>query len=92
MQAATEVHNQVEFAAPEGGCGVIDLVFRVAGGWKIVDYQSETAEVAAVLEPGARHWEQLAGEKVVEREVWQWETGVSQQAQKPLPRSARSRE
>lgn len=47
--------------------GVIDLIFRVAGGWKIVDYQSKTAAAAAAVEAGARHWERLAGEVVVER-------------------------
>ena len=58
VQAAAKVHTQVEFAAPagaQGGArGVIDLVFRVASGWKIVDYQSETAVVAATAAAGAR--------------------------------------
>ena len=82
VQAASEVHTQVEFAAPadggEGVRGVIDLVFRVAGGWKIVDYQSETAVVMAAVEAGAGVWQELAGEAVVERGVWQIETGIWQ--------------
>jgi len=78
VQEAAQVHTEVEFAGGEGVRGVIDLVFRVAGGWKIVDYQSETAPVAPALEAGARHWEQLAGERVVERGVWLSETGAWQ--------------
>lgn len=83
IQTSAEVHTQVEFAAPageQGGVrGVIDLVFRVAGGWKIVDYQSETARVEEALEAGAHHWAQLAGEKaVVEKGVWLIEAGMWQ--------------
>ena len=79
VREVAEVHTQVEFAAPAGVRGVIDLVFRVAGGWQIVDYQSEPATDTSAVEAGARHWEQLAGEKAVERGVWRFETGVWQQ-------------
>ena len=83
VQAAAAVHTQVEFAAPAGPDlgvrGVIDLIFRVAGGWKMVDYQSETTAVGAVLEAGVRVWQELAGELVVERGVWHTETGVWQE-------------
>lgn len=82
VQAAGEVYTQVEFASPESAQGrvrgVIDLAFRVAGGWKIVDYQSESAGAVSAVEAGAHHWEQLAGEKVVERGVWNLETGTWQ--------------
>ncbi|MSR84683.1 MAG: hypothetical protein EXS58_17495 [Candidatus Latescibacteria bacterium] len=83
VQAAAAVHTQVEFAAPAGPDlgvrGVIDLIFRVAGGWKMVDYQSETTAGGAVLEAGVRVWQELAGELVVERGVWHTETGAWQE-------------
>ncbi|MBI2502115.1 MAG: hypothetical protein HYW07_02645 [Candidatus Latescibacteria bacterium] len=82
VRAAAEVHTQVEFAAPAGAGigvrGVIDLIFRVAGGWKIADYQGEPVAVPTPVEAGALHWEQLAGEAVVERGVWLTETGLWQ--------------
>ncbi|MBM3279294.1 MAG: hypothetical protein FJY95_14610 [Candidatus Handelsmanbacteria bacterium] len=78
VQEAAQVHTEVKFAGAGGVRGVIDLVFRVAGGWKIVDYQSETAPFAPALEAGARHWEQLTGEEVVERGAWLCETGAWQ--------------
>lgn len=76
---AAEVHTQVGFAVPageKGGMrGVINLIFRVAGGGKIVDYQRQREPVPAAVEAGARHWEQLAGEAVVERGGL-FETGI----------------
>ena len=70
----------MQFAAPEDGQGgvrgTLDLVFRVAGGWKIVDYQNETQSERAALEAGARIWQKLAGEPVVKRGVWHTEAGI----------------
>ncbi|MCC7263378.1 MAG: UvrD-helicase domain-containing protein [Candidatus Latescibacteria bacterium] len=83
VQVAAEAYTEVQFAAPEDGQGgvrgTLDLVFRVAGGWKIVDYQNETQSERAALEAGVRAWQKLAGEPVVARGVWHPETGIWQE-------------
>lgn len=57
--------------------GVIDLVYRVAGGWAIVDYKTHaelddtlTDRFARQIDSYARHWEAASGDKVVERGIW----------------------
>ena len=92
--AAEAVHTEVPFAvAPEDSGvirGIIDLVYRVDGGWKIVDYktgykQGKISEVVAYYAPQvntyAEKWQALSGEAVVEKGLWlvdkkQW-CGVS---------------
>jgi ATP-dependent helicase/nuclease subunit A len=57
--------------------GVIDLIYRVDGGWKIVDVKTHadltqdlTQHYARQVEAYAAHWEAVSGEAVVERGLW----------------------
>jgi ATP-dependent helicase/nuclease subunit A len=58
--------------------GVVDLVFREAGGWVIVDWKTDAARTPDALAERARHyapqvrlyadiWTRITGEQVVER-------------------------
>ncbi|MFH1572032.1 MAG: UvrD-helicase domain-containing protein [Gemmatimonadota bacterium] len=88
-RVSEERYAEVPFAAPlEAGevprgarRGYIDLVYRVTGGWKLVDYKTDEADgpeaVAGLaeryrpqVEAYAAHWEALSGEPVVERGLW----------------------
>ncbi|MDA0333669.1 MAG: UvrD-helicase domain-containing protein [bacterium] len=79
-QAAAEVYVEVPFASMAGDTihrGVIDLVYRVPGGWKIVDYKTHRAPTpermalfAQQVGAYAAHWEAVSGQSVVERGIW----------------------
>jgi ATP-dependent helicase/nuclease subunit A len=66
--------------------GVIDLAFREADGWVVVDYKTDrgddpgfAARVPAYREQlriYSRAWERLVGEPVKERQLWFVRTGV----------------
>ncbi|MEW6712984.1 MAG: 3'-5' exonuclease, partial [Candidatus Riflebacteria bacterium] len=60
--------------------GVIDLVYRLPDGWKIVDYKTNQIDSEAhrdelnrfyqgQLDLYARHWEKITGEKVCEKAI-----------------------
>jgi ATP-dependent helicase/nuclease subunit A len=79
-EAAGVVHTEVPFAEGKGKRvrrGVIDLVYRVDGGWKIVDYKTYieltpelTKRFTRQVTEYAEHWETISGEAVVERGLW----------------------
>ncbi len=79
-RTAAEAYVEVPFATMAGHTihrGVIDLVYRVTGGWKIVDYKTHRsltpellAHFAQQLDAYAAHWEAVSGESVVERGIW----------------------
>ena len=61
--------------------GTLDLLYRVEGGWKLVDYKTDRARdddtVDALLDryadqvrTYALQWETIAGEPVVEKGIW----------------------
>jgi ATP-dependent helicase/nuclease subunit A len=74
------VHTEVPFAGGTGKSvrrGVIDLVYRVDGGWKIVDYKTHiqltpelTQRFSRQVAAYADHWETVSDEPVVERGLW----------------------
>lgn len=65
--------------------GVIDLVFREAAGWVIVDYKSERVDAEHLpqlteyyrpqLEAYGDHWHKVTGESVAERAIFYIHTG-----------------
>jgi ATP-dependent helicase/nuclease subunit A len=70
--------------------GVIDLVFRDAAGWHLVDYKTDrlaSADAAASLDAGhayarqvrtyARHWAALSGAPVARAALWFGATGTT---------------
>ena len=79
-EAAGVVHTEVPFAGGTGKSvrrGVIDLVYRVDGGWKIVDYKTHiqltpelTQRFSRQVAAYADHWETVSDEPVVERGLW----------------------
>ena len=88
IQTSKTVYTEVPFAisqaennANEIIRGVIDLVYRLPGGWKIVDYKTNAVktdeDVRALCEQTAdqvntyvRHWEKFTGETVVAKGLW----------------------
>ena len=88
VERTEDVYTEVAFAASDGKGqapnvlrGIIDLVYRVAGGWKIVDYKTDEAgseeEVEALfrlyapqVESYATQWSKIAKEDVVEKGLW----------------------
>ena len=92
-QRSTAVHTETPFAAPleRGGRtevvrGVIDLVYRLDGGWKVVDYKTDAVDgpaaaarvlrrAKAQVDAYAGHWEGITGEKVAEKGVWLTDNG-----------------
>ncbi|MFH1570183.1 MAG: PD-(D/E)XK nuclease family protein [Gemmatimonadota bacterium] len=95
VAAAPEVYAEVPFAdvsAAAGGApgpevvrGVIDLIYRVEGGWTIVDYKTERPEGGGAgalqgrygpqVRAYAAHWRRLTGEPVVRAGLWTAELG-----------------
>ena len=82
-EAADRVYTEVPFAVglPQGGVmrGVIDLVYAVKGGWKIVDYKtgiaggevgSATRDYAAQVRAYAEQWSEITGEAVMRKGIW----------------------
>jgi ATP-dependent helicase/nuclease subunit A len=61
--------------------GRIDLIYRVDGGWKLIDFKTDAAatqeEVLRVVDryrdqvaAYGRYWSQITGERVVEQGLW----------------------
>ncbi|MDP6042159.1 MAG: 3'-5' exonuclease, partial [Candidatus Latescibacteria bacterium] len=84
LQAAERMYTEVPFAVAGTEKvirGVIDLVYRLPDGWKIVDYKTNAVktedEVKALCEQSAEqvnayaeHWMDFAGESVVGKGLW----------------------
>jgi ATP-dependent helicase/nuclease subunit A len=87
------VLSEVPFAIERGGGeppvyleGVIDLAFREADGWVVVDYKTDKGDdpdfqlrreaYREQLRIYSSAWERLVGEPVKERRVWFVRTGV----------------
>lgn len=90
IRASETVYTEVSFAVSQAEntpspCeiirGVIDLVYRLPEGWKIVDYKTNAVktdeEVNALCEQTAdqvntyaRHWANFTGERVVAKGLW----------------------
>ena len=88
IEKSDAVYTEVPFAVPvedEKGVGIlrgiIDLVYQVPGGWKIVDYktgvaagESEVEELAGQyvnqVNAYAEQWEDITGEEVIEKGLW----------------------
>ena len=88
IQTSETVYTEVPFAvsqavdnANEIIRGVIDLVYRLPKGWKIVDYKTNIVktdeDVQALCEQTAdqvntyaKHWENFTGETVVAKGLW----------------------
>ncbi|MCA9739526.1 MAG: UvrD-helicase domain-containing protein [Gemmatimonadetes bacterium] len=93
-EAASVRHVEVPIAVPleDGGEGpavlegVLDLAFREADGWVVVDYKTDPGDdpdfpvrsgrYRAQVELYARAWEEASGEPVVERAVFYTTRGV----------------
>lgn len=88
IAVAEVVHTEVPLgrfqqtdAGPEIVRGVIDLVYRLDGHWKIVDYKTDAVTTSLEAEQLVRryrgqidayasHWEDVTGEPVAERSLW----------------------
>jgi ATP-dependent helicase/nuclease subunit A len=84
IQSATAFYTEVPFAISESGGilhGVIDLVYRLPNGWKIVDYKTDVVqteeEVQALIQQAtsqltayANQWTLFTGEQVVVKGLW----------------------
>lgn len=90
IRASETVYTEVSFAVsqavnnPSPGeiiRGVIDLVYRLPGGWKIVDYKTNAVktdedvhtlceQTADQVNTYARHWANFTGETVIAKGLW----------------------
>ena len=84
LQSAERVYTEVPFAVSKSDKvirGVIDLVYRLPDGWKIVDYKTNAVkteeEVKALCEQSAEqvkayaeHWREFTGESVIAKGLW----------------------
>ena len=90
IQASETVYTEVSFAVSQTENtsssneiirGVIDLIYRLPSGWKIVDYKTNVVktdeDVRALCEQTAdqvntyaEHWEKFTGETVVAKGLW----------------------
>lgn len=88
IQASETVYTEVPFAVSQAADnaneiirGIIDLVYRLPKGWKIVDYKTNAVktdeDVQALCEQTAdqvntyaKHWENFTGETVVAKGFW----------------------
>ena len=88
IQTSETVYTEVPFAVSQAKDnankiirGVIDLVYRLPEGWKIVDYKTNAVktdeDVRALCEQTAdqmntyaKHWEKFTGETVVAKGLW----------------------
>jgi ATP-dependent helicase/nuclease subunit A len=84
LETATAVYTEVPFAVSEGDKvirGVIDLVYKVADGWCIVDYKTDAVktddevtglvgQVSDQIHMYAQYWEMFTGERVVVKGLW----------------------
>lgn len=94
VRSSPDSYTEVDFAAPESLLGKtsilrgrIDLVYRVKGGWTIVDFKTERVRTPSEQAALVRHyrnqvraysrtWRQLCGQNVVEAGIWSTETGT----------------
>jgi len=88
IQQTKEVYTEAVFGVstkreeiPEINRGIIDLVYRVPGGWKVVDYKTDRVtgdeeiqalvdQYAPQLDDYARQWEALTSDQVMEKGLW----------------------
>jgi len=91
LQVAEAAYTEVPFASATTSdaapatltSGIIDLVYRDADGWHLVDYKTDvtTADAArrkgyfAQLETYVSYWAELTGEAVVSQSVYATQTG-----------------
>lgn len=94
LQASKHRHTEVDFARcdvmlgqPEIVRGRIDLVYRVLGGWKIVDFKTDRADTPSALESVrsqyadqvsayTKYWAELSGERVRSAGLWITDPGT----------------
>ncbi len=81
LTSSEKVYTEVSFAVPttEGGIlrGIIDLVYRIEQGWKVVDYKTGAGGKEVLAEQYAKQvntyaekWCEISGDDVVEKGVW----------------------
>jgi ATP-dependent exoDNAse (exonuclease V) beta subunit len=84
LEAATAVYTEVPFAVSEPNTvtrGVIDLVYKVADAWHMVDYKTDAvvtddevaglvSQVSNQINTYAHYWESLTGESVETKRLW----------------------
>lgn len=84
IQSASAVHAEVPLVISRKNGprrGVIDLVYRLPNGWKIVDYKTHAvntdAEIQALIAQSrpqliryAKHWAAITGEPVITKGLW----------------------
>jgi ATP-dependent helicase/nuclease subunit A len=94
ISESKQTYTEVDFATntafmgnTEIARGRIDLVYRVLGGWKIVDFKTDRASSPADIESlrmrygdqvraYARYWKQLAGERIKATGLWSTDPGI----------------
>lgn len=93
IQQSSAVYTEVDLARPESMMGVsisrgrIDLVYRVKGGWRIVDYKTDRARTPAEkaslvrhygdqIRAYGKHWQAITRQTVVESGIWATETNT----------------
>jgi len=94
IQASKHVHTEVDFAKSDAFMGQesitrgrIDLVYRVIGGWKIVDFKTDRAATPAEAQAlrmkyrdqvlaYAQYWTDLTGERVKSTGLWSTDPGT----------------
>ncbi len=92
LMEAPEVYSEVPFAYPVGGDsaniirGTIDLVFRTAAGWRIVDFKTHHTQTEEDVEALMAHygdqlksysdaWTHIIAEEVIDAGLWLSEQG-----------------
>jgi ATP-dependent helicase/nuclease subunit A len=81
LKSSDQVYTEVSFAVPtEGGGimkGIIDLVYKIDRGWKVVDYKTGASGMGAFAEQHtkqinvyAEKWREISGDEVVEKGAW----------------------
>ncbi len=94
LQESRYVHTEVDFARAEDFMGQtqvtrgrVDLVYRVVGGWRIVDFKTDRTHSEAETQhlrsrygdqvrAYAKHWTELSGERVRSAGLWATDPGV----------------
>ena len=93
IQTSPAVYTEVDLARPESLMGTsisrgrIDLVYRVKGGWQIVDYKTDRASTpteqaalvrhyASQIQAYGKHWQAITRQTVVESGIWSTETST----------------
>ena len=94
IQASKQTYTEVEFAKADEFMGQdqitrgrIDLVYRIKGGWKIVDFKTDRAGSPAEIEvirtrygdqvrAYVRYWTELTGERIKSSGLWATDPGI----------------